>query len=234
MATTARTMILSGLRKLGEKEANSALSTAEEVNYLSDLNSMIESWSLDRLMVYQLLQESHPLTTGVQSYTIGSGGDWNTARPNRIVDPCFCRNASNQDLPVIIVDAQTFGRIVLKPTQGPNPSKLFYDQAFSGGLGAINLYPLPGAGLTLYINSWKQLQRFATLDDAIALPPGYQRAIEFNFPIEVAGGFRPVPAEVIRVAQESKAAIKKENSATDGGVLRMENVARRPNILLGF
>ena len=45
-----------------------------ETAYLADLNTMMESWSLERLMVYQLLQESKALTASTGSYTIGTGG----------------------------------------------------------------------------------------------------------------------------------------------------------------
>lgn len=232
--STPSSIILRSLRLFGEKSIGDTLTSAEQTAYLADLNTMLESWSLDRLMVYQLLQESKALTSSVGSYTIGSGGAWDTTRPNKIVDPCFIRNSSSQDTPVEIIDAQAYGSITSKTVDGSYPQYLFYDSAWTSGLGTIFLYPEPSASLTLYINSWKQLQSFATISTALSLPPGYQRAIEFNFAVEAAGGFTKVSAEVAKIAKESKAAIMGANAPA--GILRMPaGVASgpRPNILIG-
>jgi hypothetical protein len=217
---TASSMILHSLRLLGEKPVGGTLTNNEQVDYLADLNSMLESWSLDGLLIYQLLQESLALTVSVGSYTIGTGGAFNTTRPNKIVDPCFTRDASSIDREIRIVDAPTYGRIGNKTLDGGYPRYMFYDSAWSAGLGTINLYPEPIAGLTLYINSWKQLQSFSSISTTLSLPPGYQRAIEYNFAIEAAGGFISVPPEVAKVALESKAAIERVNSKPP--VLRMD------------
>jgi len=205
------TMILRSLRLLGEKEPGDTLTSAEQTDYLNDLNSMMESWSIERAFCYQIVQESLSLSSSVGSYTIGSGGDFNTTRPVKIVDPCFIRDSSNLDSPLRIIDATAYGRIVQKTIDGTYPGYLFYDSAYASNLGTIRLYPEPQAGLTLFINSWKQLQSFASVSTVLALPPGYQRAIETNFAIEISGGFSSVSPEVAKIAKESKAAIKSLN-----------------------
>lgn len=236
MAVTASTMIQRALRLTGEKVPGGTLSTAEQTDYLYDLNSMMDSWSTERLLVYQLLQESFALTASVGTYTIGSGGAFNTTRPTMIGDPCFARDAANYDWPIKIVSAQQYGQLALKTLSGTYPQYLFYDTAMVSGLATIRLYPQPIAGLTLYINSWKQLQQFATINDAIALPPGYQRAIEYNFCVEVSGGYKAVAPEVAKIARESKAAIRALNAPT--GTMRMDLGInpfpyRRLNIITG-
>jgi hypothetical protein len=208
---TPSSMIIRSLQLLDEKAIGGTLSSAEQTAYLSALNAMLESWSLERLMVYQLLQESRALTASVGSFTIGIGGTWNTTRPNKICDPVFTRDANNVDYQMQIIDAQQYGNIKNKTIDGPYPQYLFYDAAYVAGLATIYLYPEPQSGLTLYINSWKQLQSFSTISDTLVLPPGYQRAIEFNFAIEVAGGLISVQPEVLKIARESKAAIKALN-----------------------
>ena len=232
---TPSTMILSALRKIGEKTHGGTLSADEQTNYLSDLNGMMESWSLDRLMCYHTVQESKALTSSDGSYTIGSGGDWDTTRPNRIVDPCFIRDSDNFDSPLQIINSDTYGKIVDKTSDGTTPQYLFYDPAFASSLGTIYLYPEPSASLTLYINSWKQLQTFALISTTVVLPPGYQRAIEFNFAVEVAGGFTKVSAEVAKIARDSKAALKNLNlpdtmMRLDAGIV---GAYPRTNILTG-
>ena len=205
------TMILRSMRLTGEKERGDTLSTNEQTELLAELNTMLESWSIERAMCYQIVQESFSLSSSVGSYTIGSGGAFNTTRPVKIVDPCFIRDSSDLDSPLKILDASAYGRIVQKNIDGTYPGYLFYDGAFASSLGTIFLYPEPQAGLTLYINSWQQLQSFANVSTAVALPPGYQRAIEFNFAIEMSGGYTKVSPEVAKIARESKAAVKSLN-----------------------
>ena len=204
---TPSTMVIRALQMLGGKIIGGTLTSAEQTAYLAVLNSMMESWSLERLMCYQVVQESLALTSGTGSYTIGSGGAFNTARPTRICDPCFIRNSSDQDTPLELINADAYGKIVQKTTTGTYPRYLFYDAAFVTSLATIFLYPEPTASLTLYINSWKALQTFAAISTTVVLPPGYQRAIESNLAIELAAGYRPVPPETAKIARESKAAI---------------------------
>lgn len=233
MTITASTMIMRSLRLIGEKPVGGTLSSGEQTDYLADLNTMIESWSIERLMCYQIVLDSKALSASTASYTIGSGGAWNTARPTKVVDPCYVRDSYSADTPVTVIGADSYGKLVLKSTGNTYPDRLYYDAAFAAGLGTIYLYPAPIAGLTLYISSWKQLQSFANVTTALLLPPGYQRAIEFNFAIEVSGGYRNVDAAVAKIARESKTSIESLNipdaiMKIDAGLVR-----RHSSILTG-
>ena len=217
---TPSTMIIRALQLFGEKSIGGTLSSDEQTAYLAALNGMMESWSLERLMCYQIVQESRALTASVGSFTIGSGGTWNTTRPTRIVDPCFIRDSGGIDYPVELIDEVAYGRIVLKTVDGSIPAYLYYDAAYVAGLATIYIWPEPSASLTLYINSWKQLQTFALISTTLVLPPGYERAIIYNLAIELAGGFTSVSPEVAKIARESKAAIKSVNAPS--GIMRMD------------
>ena len=205
------TLILRSLRLIGEKPRGGTLSSAEQTECLASLNQMMESWSLDRLMCYATVQDSFALTASQGSYTIGSGGDFNTTRPLKIVDPCFIRDASGYDSYVRVIDSQAYGEIVDKSGSNSYPIYLYYTPDYVTARGTIQLYPYPSAGLTLYINSWRQLGQFSTISHSVSLPPGYERAIVYNYAIEEAGGYTEVSPDVVRIARESKAAIKSVN-----------------------
>lgn len=208
---TVSQMVITSLISLGDKQIGDTLSAAEQTHYLSKMNSMLDSWSVERLFVYQQLQESLALTTNVGSYTIGVGGAFNTTRPTKITY-AFIRDTSLLDTELTNLNSQeNYDRIVLKTTGITYPQYFWYDTAWVAGLGKIFLYPLPKASLTLFIESWKQLQQFTAINDALSLPPGYQRAIESNFAIEVAPGFTAPDPSLIQIAKESKAAIKSLN-----------------------
>lgn len=229
------TMMLRSMRMIGEKSRGDTLDANEQVECLAELNSMLDSWGIDRLMCYQLLQESFPLSANVVSYTIGPGATFSTARPTKIVDPCFVRDASNLDSGLTLINAEAYGSIVQKSAGTTYPTWLFYDYGFdSSGFGTIKVYPAPISNLTLYINSMKPLQSFSNVSTAMLLPPGYQLAIEANFAIHLAAGLTPVSDEVKMIAKTSKAAIKNINlpvtvATLDSGIVR----GRRMNIITG-
>ena len=229
---TPSTMILSALRKNGVKEVGGTLTTDEQAAYLSDLNSMLDSWSLDRLMIPQLIEESFALTSSQGVYIIGPGQEFSTSRPTKIVDPCFLRDSAAVDRSIKIIDKIAYDGIGLKTVDGSYPIYLFYEAGPVNG--TIKLIPEPTSSLTIFINSWKMLQQFQSITTPLMLPPGYQRAIEFNFTVETAGGFKNVSDEVAKIARESKAAIKGFNAPA--GILRLDaGVAghTRSNILTG-
>ncbi len=201
-------MLLAGLIMAGDKPIGGSLSSAEQTHWLARLNAMMDSWSIERLMCYQLLEENFPLVSGTASYTIGSGGTFNTTRPTKI-NNAWVRDTSSYDQTLNIITKEQYDRLVAKSATGSYPDSLSYDPAYP--LGTIYCYPKPGSGLTLYIESWKQLQQFGSTSTAIALPPGYQLAIESNFGVFACAGFRDPPAAVVKIAHDSKAAIKSLN-----------------------
>ena len=78
-------MIVNALININERPIGSSLTATEGTYYLGKLNAMLESWSLERLMINAITQGSLALTSGLGTYTIGSGGQFNMARPTKIV-----------------------------------------------------------------------------------------------------------------------------------------------------
>lgn len=207
MTVAVSTMIVNALIANGEKSIGDTLTANEQTFYLGKLNAMTESWSLDRRMCYQVLQENFSLSVSTGTYTIGSGATFNTARPTKILK-AFVRDSASADSEVRVIPYDAYDGIVLKSVAASYPRWLYYDQGFdASGFGTIKIYPLPIVGLTLYLDSAKQLQSFASVTTALLMPPGYQRAIESNFTIETAPGLKSVQPEVIKIAKESKAAV---------------------------
>src|SRR5437899_1939758 len=59
-------------------------STEEQAESLAVLNTMIDSWLLESLMVYSIQRIVQNITAGKRSYTVGLTGDWSIPRPVRI------------------------------------------------------------------------------------------------------------------------------------------------------
>lgn len=210
MTVTVSSMIFNSLINIGEKAIGGSIDANEQAFYLDKMNAMLDSWSINRGMIYSILQENFALTAGTVSYTIGTGGTFNTTRPSKIVN-AFVRDSSNYDSNLDIIPQQQYAAIRVKSTGNSFPTSLYYDAADVAGLATIYLYPAPVASLNLYINSYRALPSFTAISTALVLPPGYQRAIESNFSIEAAQGLTAVSQETIKIAKESLAAIKAIN-----------------------
>jgi hypothetical protein len=208
--STALDIITDALNDLGAVDPSESLTADEAAHGLRRLNAMLGSWSNENLACYTTLQENFALSSGVASYTIGSGATFNTTRPLNILGG-FIRNSSI-DYPLQIISREEYDRITSKTTQGL-PEYLFYSPSVANGV--IYLHAIPDAAYVLYIDSTKQLQNFALLTTAVVLPEGYTRALIANLALELAPAYnRKVPEAVLAIARESKAAIKRLNSRT--------------------
>ena len=235
---TASSMIFSSLIKTGEKSIGGSFTSAEGTYYLDQLNSMLESWSIDRLFVYQVTTESFTLTPSTAAYAIGSSAAFSTSpRPTKIIG-AYHRMFDGTDTPVKIIPFDSYAGITDKSAVGDIPEFLFYDQGLTPqGYGRVFIWPAANASTTLFLQSWKQVQSFAAISTTVLLPPGYQRAIEANFALEILSGTGAVVDNaLVKAAKDSKALLRGFNApdsvmSVDPGVV--QTVYRSGNILTG-
>lgn len=233
--TTANELISRSLRLIQVLGTGRRTLTANEADDgLEALNSMLDAFSIERMMVYQILEENFSLVAGTANYTIGSGGTFSTTRPIKI-ENAFLRDSSNNDYPLEIIDNLTYDSFTNKTDSG-RPQYLYYDPIYP--LAYIRLLYVPAYADTLYINSWKPLQQFTDGAAALALPPGYERMIVYNLAIEINAEYgMPLAPEVVEIARQSKAAIKRINApspiadVTEAALLTGRRVGR--NIYTG-
>lgn len=118
--------------------------------------------------------------TGTPVYT---SGDFNTARPIRIVG-AFTRDASSVDTPMGIITEQYWNNLATKASTAATPSKILYRPSFP--FGQILIYPVPSGSLSLHIRSEKMIVPYTGLTSTQYLPPGYQRLLELSLAVDQA------------------------------------------------
>lgn len=183
--------------------------TDEETDALAVLNSMIASWSAENLLVPALVTDSLTLTASDGEYTFGSGGDINSARPNRI-EHAFVQDSGGNDYPVKVIHARDYNEITLKTTTG-RPCQLYFIPEYP--LARIKLYYVPDSAETLYMDSWKPLSSLASAATTVSLPGEYQMALEYNLAVAIAPEYtQPLPVKVEKEAERTKNLIKKLNA----------------------
>lgn len=229
---TALDLIKRSMRLIRVLGADEEPTSGEADDALAVLNSMLDGWATERMMVYQTRQENFTWPAATTSRTIGATGNFVTTRPIEI-EGGFTRDSGNNDYPYRVIGRDAYDSLLLKSSPAFTPEYLFYDPGFS--LGTIYLFGVPSGSLTLFINSRLQFTEVASLSTTVSLPPGYKRLIEYNLAVEFAPEFNvTVQPEVSRIATETKRAVKGVNqkpmlSQLDAGIAG----SRRSSIITG-
>lgn len=197
-------MQLAGILASGETP------TADEINdALAVLNDVIENWTTGTLSVWQTLDQTFPLVAGQGTYTIGTGGDFNTPRPVRI-ESAFCI-VNGAKFPIAIVDKTELDRIA---TVVGDQSQIQLYMAYVNDmpLGSVILWPTPSAVTTLSLSTATSLAAVATTATTITYPPGGAKALKYTLAVELAGEFgTPVLQTVMDTYRECVADFKRAN-----------------------
>lgn len=189
--------------------------SAEDVNdALIDLNGLLAQWRRNRWLVF-VLRDVSKAVTGAQSYTVGPGGDFNVARPDRL-EAAFTREMTGGeaiDYPMEILESrEDYNRIALKGLTGfSGRGWIFYESAFP--LGRVYPWPVPtAANLTLHLTVKEDLPAFTSLADEVNLPPEYEVAMIWNLAQALRPSYQlPPDPQVARRAAATLATIAGAN-----------------------
>lgn len=210
--STARDLIKGSLRLLGVLATGENPSAEEQAEAFLALNEMLDSWSNEKLVINAKTREEFSLVAGTQSYTIGTGGVFNTPRPLRIENAMLEDQSISPTIeyPVDIINEDQWAAIQIKDLGAQLPTKLYYET--TSPLGVIYLYPKPTAANKLVIYPWKPLTSFASVNTTVDMPPGYYKALRYNLAVMLSPEYgRPVDQMVLSEAMESKENIKRMN-----------------------
>lgn len=196
---------------VGVAASGEALDASQATDGLSSLNDLLDSWSNEELMIPNQVREVFALISGQQTYTMGTGGNFNTTRPMRIENAWLqvAGTTPALELPISVVTEEEWARIPLKTLQSTYPTTLYAED--TQPLETLNLYPVPSQVNSLVIYSQKPLSAI-TLDGTISVPKGYLRAMRYNLALELAPEYGKTPPEiVVNIAIQALSDIKRAN-----------------------
>lgn len=206
---TAVDLITRAYRRARIMGRDEVLSPGRGADGLAELNDLLDEWWINKLLVFHILVEQFALQANKASYTMGTGGDFNTARPVKVVPGTkFTLSGVDRQL-TVLTDRKSWDEIPYKSLVAP-PQAIFVDEAYP--LATVNIYPIPDQAYPVYINSWARLQNIAALNTAIALPPGYNRLIVNGLAIALCpdAGMEALPS-VVRAYNGAKRALELVN-----------------------
>lgn len=190
MPTTLVDLLDPALRRAGITHMPGITSGPEKyAELVKATNRLLSSWNTDGAKIFTTKIETFDLIGSQKQYSIGPGGDLNTARPVFIRDANFIFPGSTALRHQIrIIDDDEFARISLQEIPGAPPWFLYYDGSYdSNGLGQIFIIGQPPSGYQLELYSWQALSSsFTATSNAVIWPPGYEFALETNLGIQAA------------------------------------------------
>lgn len=202
--TTIRDLVTKSLKKLGVSFNGSLISNEEANDAVDALNALLASLANESMMVYARSWETFNITGGDGTYTMGVGGNFNTARP-LLIKAAYLRDVDTDYNLSIISDEMYVNQIAQKDILGI-PTYLNSDNA--SPLVNIKLYPVPDQSYQLFLLTEKPLSEFG-LDDVLELPAGWERMLIFNLAVEVSPEYgMQIDPLVLKIAEDSKALIK--------------------------
>jgi hypothetical protein len=227
MPTTANDLINSAMRKAGIITADESPTASEANDALDVLNDLFDSLSNDSLNVYSRVTESFTLSGGVAAYTIGTGADFDTARPIKIVS-AYVRLGS-VDYDVSLVTDEAYSNLSVKSISGV-PDAINYDNAFPQG--TIKFYPVPSSSYTFFLVSEKPLSN-VTLFENLSLPPGWLRYLKNALAVELAAEYGvQTPQETAIIAERALGAIRR--GVARSKTMDVMNVSKDGDIYTGW
>jgi hypothetical protein len=212
---TALDLISSALRLINVVAAGEQTPIAMANDALQVLNDMIDSWNTDRLAIYTISTNDFPYVLNQQTYTLGTGGDFNIPRPARIegMSTIQYTDSSNPvEIPIAMYSVDRWqNEVPVKNVQGSIPLICYDDDAFP--LRNLNFWPIPvDQPNKVRIYAWQALPA-QTLDVAVSFPPGYRQAFRYNLAALLAAEFAAtVPQIVATIAVDSLAKIRSLNA----------------------
>lgn len=207
--STVRDLIYDALKKIHVVGIGQNLTSEQEQSALRSLNDLLASWSVEGGLVYTQTKETFNLTNNQQSYTIGSGGDFNTTKPFDIV--ALYTTIDTTDYPATPYGETDWAKIQDKLSSTGIPEVFYYDNNYE--LANISFYPIPTSVSTVTMFTRKPLVEFTSINDNVDLPSGYRRALVYNLSVEEAPAYEKEPTPtVVKIANQSKSNIFSYNS----------------------
>lgn len=181
--TTAQQIIRDALSLTNAVGLDQTLSADELSDSLRVLNDLMEDWSTQNMAVYGQANQTFNTVAGQAVYTIGTGGDWNTTRPERINDPAYS-TINGVTFPCVSMTQGQYNMLAVKGQQQQFPDRYLYVNEFP--LGLVTLWPVPNAITPITFSIDRILSQITDVNTTISFPEGYAKAFKYCLGVELA------------------------------------------------
>lgn len=198
---TRNDIIQEALELIGVVAAEESPAAADVATADRSLNMMVKGWMAKGINLWRQTEGSLAATAGQASFTMGTGGDYTTARPLRISSARL--SVSSIETPLMEMSRQEYFDLPLKTSTG-RPSAYYYDPQLS--LGKIYLWPTVATGVTatLKFSYQRTVEDFDAAANTPDFPQEWFECLAYNLAGRLAPKFgATLGPEVLAIAISS-------------------------------
>jgi hypothetical protein len=195
---TRNDIITEALELIGVLAGGETASAADVVTADRSLNMMVKGWQAKGINLWRQTEGSLSATAGQASFTMGTGGDYTTARPLRITSARL--SVSSIETPLQEMSRQEYFDLPNKTSSG-RPTGYYYDPQLT--LGKIYLWPTVATGVTatLKFSYQRTVEDFDAAANEPDFPQEWLECLAYNLAARLAPKFgTTVGPEVAAIA----------------------------------
>jgi hypothetical protein len=181
-------------------------------NARDTLNTMLDSWSTEKLLTYHRPKIPLVLEPGRSAYTWGvrvPPADIPREPPVKLE---LCLLTVEDTVPGLEWEVQVLDQyqyeagIAIKQLTSSYPNAVYLEA--SQPVATLHVCPVPELSYTLQLLPWMAHSPYGGWDDVLEWPAGYQRPLTYNLACEIGPQYGVEPSQTImRIAEESKRAL---------------------------
>ena len=209
--TTALDLIRGALSLTNAVGVDQTLTADQVSTGLSAFNDLMELFSTNNLAVYASVNQTFNTVAAQATYTIGSGGNWNTTWPVRINDPAYT-TINGTSFPCVSMTQDEYNTIPVKAQQQQFPYRYLWVNSYP--LAYITLWPVPSGVVPITWSMDTVLSAVSSAGTSISFPQGYAMAFKYKLAIMLAPLFGKRISnypEIVQIANETFGAICRMN-----------------------
>ncbi len=198
--STIYDVITDALELTGMKSPHEELTSEWGAIGLRRINSILDGWNVDKTHGYAINELEFPLVANQSTYTIGSGGDFDTQRPVKI-EYAYVVDGAGVKHRLSNLDYQSFHEIETENITASYPDCMWYNP--KAPLGEISFYPTPTNTYTVHFDVYFGFAPYALGSDTLVVPQGYERLLTFQLATELCSHRgKQIPPAVYKVYKE--------------------------------
>lgn len=207
---TTRDLIRTALRTLGVLASGDTVPNDQAQDALQTLTDLLESWSLERLLIYVIERVDVELRGSKAQYTWGPGEDIDGPRPLRLTGAVLHELDTAMEWPLEVLSQPQWTGIGMKTLTAQLPQAVYYQPTFP--VATLDVWPVPTHWNWLGLLPWVPLPVPLTLDAVLTFPPGYQRLLTAGLTVELAAEYGKDPAaSTVAILTQAMSAVKRQN-----------------------
>lgn len=204
------------LRRLGYLQPAETPSADDAAHVFQTLQVLINGLGTERGTMYEVRRSTWTIVSGTGTYTVGSGGTVNIARPVFVQNVNYIDTSQDPDLemPLGLLTDDAYQAIPQKSLTAVYPSYAYYNPTYGDtALATLTFWQIPTSTTLLgAIYAPVAVVEPSSSSASISLPPGYERYLRDTLAIEVAPDFAAVVTpDLLESARIATANIKRAN-----------------------